>query len=339
MRTLLLYLCLALAGSAVADAEVPSATLDNGVLHAIVYLPDTSKGFYRGTRFDWSGVIANLTFAGHSYYGPWFTKQDPSVRDFIFKGPDIIAGSCSSITGPAEEFVSPLGFDQTTPGQTFVKIGVGVLRRPDDQKYDMFRQYQIVDSGQWTVEKRTDSIRFVQRLSDPKTGYAYLYTKELRVLPNKPVLAISHMLKNVGRLPIETNVYNHNFLVLDRQPTGPNFSIVMPFTIKPEGPIKQDLGEVTGNKILYRRPLQGTDVFTVHIGGFSQTPKDYDIRIENRRLGVGLRITGDHPLEKEELWSIRSILAIEPFVHLAVAPGETVKWSHSYRYYTLNKTQ
>jgi hypothetical protein len=38
-------------------------------LHATVYLPDAANGFYRETRFDWSGVIGDLTSAGHSYYG------------------------------------------------------------------------------------------------------------------------------------------------------------------------------------------------------------------------------------------------------------------------------
>ncbi len=96
-----------------------------------LYLPDATNGFYRGTRFDWSGVVADLQYAGHSYYGPWFTQTDPKVSDFVYRGAEIVAGPCSAITGPVEEFTA-LGYDEAKPGGTFLKIGVGMLRKPDD---------------------------------------------------------------------------------------------------------------------------------------------------------------------------------------------------------------
>jgi hypothetical protein len=338
---LCLTFILVAAGFGIAFAETPKATIDNGILHATVFLPDPVNGFYRGTRFDWSGVIGDLTFAGHSYYGPWFTKTDPTVRDFIFDGANITAGSCSAITGPSEEFVtqegSPLGFNRATPGQTFVKIGVGVLRKPDDKPYDTYRLYKIVDSGNWKVRAKSTSIEFAQQIVDKSSGYGYSYTKILRLEPGRPVLVIEHVLKNLGRLPIVTSVYDHNFLVLDHQATGPDFQIRFPFPIQSEKPIKADLGAIEGNRILYRKNLQGRDVFTVHVGGFNATPQDNDIRIENSRVGVGVRITGDQPLESEELWSIRSTVAMEPFIHMTVAPGKTFRWSYSYLYYTLGQ--
>jgi len=30
-----------------------------------LYLPDVRKGYYRATRFDWSGVVGSLKFKGH----------------------------------------------------------------------------------------------------------------------------------------------------------------------------------------------------------------------------------------------------------------------------------
>jgi hypothetical protein len=338
-RKLCLALGMAVMLSAITSAETPKATIDNGVLHATVYLPDAANGFYRGTRFDWSGVIGNLTFAGHSYYGAWFTKMDPTIKDFVFDGSDITAGSASAITGPAEEFVTEdgaaLGFKQAAPRQTFVKIGVGILRKPDDATYSSFRNYEIVDSGKWTVQTSSTSIQFTQKVVDKISGYGYLYTKILRLEPGQPILVIDHTLKNLGRLPILTNVYDHNFLVLDHQTTGPDFTVRLPFSITPEKPIKADLGAIDNDHILYRKNLEGKDVFTAKIGGFGIAPQDYDIRIENNHLGAGVRIRGDHPLFKEELWSIRSTLAMEPFIQLNAAPGATIHWSYSYLYYTL----
>ena len=48
-----------------------------------VFVPDAQKGFYRATRFDWSGAIGDMEFAGHHIYHPWFQTVDPAVRDFL----------------------------------------------------------------------------------------------------------------------------------------------------------------------------------------------------------------------------------------------------------------
>src|SRR5690348_18249445 len=82
----------------------PQTTLSNGALNATIYLPDADKGFYRGTRFDWAGVIGSLEYKGHNYYGPFFEKFDPSVRDVVIGDP-IEAGVNSAASGPVEEFI------------------------------------------------------------------------------------------------------------------------------------------------------------------------------------------------------------------------------------------
>jgi hypothetical protein len=50
-------------------------------LRAKVYVPDGEKGFYRGIRFDWAGVMESLEYKGHGYFGPFFEKFDPAVSD------------------------------------------------------------------------------------------------------------------------------------------------------------------------------------------------------------------------------------------------------------------
>ena len=93
----------------------PQAEIANASLQVKLYLPDAEHGFYRGTRFDWSGVVADLQYTGHSYYGPWFTATDPKIPDFIYKGSDIVAGPCSAITGPVEEFTPASGSTRPSP--------------------------------------------------------------------------------------------------------------------------------------------------------------------------------------------------------------------------------
>jgi hypothetical protein len=322
----------------IGNAQQPEATIRNGVITAKLYLPDRQNGFYRGTRFDWSGIIASLEYAGHNYYGPWFTKTSPTVHDFIYDGPDIVTGPASSITGPSEEFFTNdkgLGFDDAAPGATFLKIGVGVLRRPDAGKYDQFHSYELVDPGKWHVSVKPQSVEFTQQVMDPASGYGYLYKKTVRLVPGKPQMLIEHSLKNIGKRPIDSSVYDHNFLVLDKQPISPDFVVTLPFDIQPTRPIKSTVGAVEKNRITYRKQLEEKDRFATAFTGFGPTSKDYDITIENQKVGVGMNIKGDRPLESEELWSIRSILAMEPFIHMSIKPGETFQWKYTYLYYTL----
>ena len=322
------------------NSEPPHAEITNGVLRVGLYLPDGKKGFYRGTRFDWSGVIHRLEYKGHNYYGPWFTKTDPKVLDFIFKGDDIIAGPCSAITGPVEEFSSgekALGFDEAKPGGTFIKIGVGVLRRPDKQAYSPYRLYEIVNGGKWGIRTQSDSVEFTQELSDPASGYGYRYTKTVRLVNGKPEMTLEHAMENTGKRTIETSVYDHNFLVLDKQPVGPDFVVTVPFTIHAQHVEGAELARIAGHQFTYRRQLNGRETVSAQFSGFGKTPADYAITIENQKAGAGMKIIGDRPLSSENLWSIRSILAMEPFIEMAIQPGKTFTWKYDYTYYTLNQ--
>ena len=100
-----LFVEFALAGAVAAMAAGPPvAEISNGKISATVYLPDPVNGFYRGTRFDWSGVVRSLEANGHSYYGPWFTKRSETVRDFIYDGEDIVAACKAGRRLPLIEF-------------------------------------------------------------------------------------------------------------------------------------------------------------------------------------------------------------------------------------------
>ncbi len=52
------------------DTPFPEAQISNGQIRAKLYLPDARRGFYRSTRFDWSGVIASLEYNGHQVLRP-----------------------------------------------------------------------------------------------------------------------------------------------------------------------------------------------------------------------------------------------------------------------------
>ncbi len=333
LTTILLTLTLGVAGA----AEIPQIEIANKQLHAKLYLPDAQSGFYKAARFDWSGVIYSLEFQGHNFYGPWFTKGDPTVRDFSYKDSDIVVGLASAMTGPAEEFQKPLGYDTAKAGGTFVKVGVGVLRKPDDTAYNFGKSFELVDSGKWKIASGADFVTFTQTINDAESGYGYLYTKTIRLTNGKSQMTIEHSLRNTGRLPIVTNVYDHNFLVLDGMGPGPDYTITVPFEIKPTRAPNADFAEVRGTQAVYKKAVENQDRVAFGLQGFGSDAKDYDFRIEHRKAGVGMRITGDRPLSNASVWSIRSVLAVEPFIDIAADPGKEFTWKYTYDYYALPK--
>ena len=52
-------------------------------------------------------------------------------------------------------------------------------------------------------------------------------------------------------------------------------------------------------------------------------------------MGAGMKIEGNRPLLRASLWSIRTVMAVEPFVDIVVEPGAEFTWQSVYEYYTL----
>jgi hypothetical protein len=339
-KTSLMAACLVpIAGVCSSAGSPPSVEITNGHLRVRLFLPDAKTGFYRGTRFDWSGVIGSLQYSGHEFYPPWFQRTDPAVHDFEYRGGEIVAGPCTALTGPSEEFVQALGYEEASSGGHFLKIGVGVLRKPDNAKYDIFHLYDLVDSGKWTFQNAPDAVTFRQELADQPTGFGYSYQKTVSLVKDSPKLILEHRLRNTGRRAIQTSAYNHNFLYVDRQPPGPGVSITVPFQIQASPAPDPKLARVRANRIEYLKPLSGEERVYFAISGFGQDSKDSDIRVEYERLGVGVRITSDRPLSRAALWSIRAPLSIEPFIDISLEPGAEFTWRTTYEYYTLATSQ
>ena len=325
MRLALLVASILLLSSGLMAAQAPQAAISNGVIQAKLFLPDPEQGYYRGTRFDWSGVISSLQYKGHEYFGQWFENYDPKIHD--------------AITGPVEEYLTNeagLGYDEAKTGGTFVRIGVGVVRKPEEKAYRRFETYEIVDTGKWGVKKGVDWIEFTHELKD-SSGYAYVYTKKVRLVQSRPQLVLEHALRNTGKRRIETRQYNHNFFVIDQQPTGPDFVVKFPFDVRAKEEMK-GMAKVGGRVLEYLSELEkGQSVFT-DLEGFGTDSGDYDLRIENRKVGAAVRITGDQPLVKLYFWSIRRTLCPEPYIQLKIAPGQTAKWKIGYEFYTTPST-
>jgi hypothetical protein len=96
----------------------------------------------------------------------------------------------------------------------------------------------------------------------------------------------------------------------------------------------QSLASTQGNKLVYSKVLEGSECFQTSFTGFGADARDNDIRIENKRAGAGVHVTGDRPLTRFGYWSIRTVLAPEPYIDLNIEPGQQFAWTYTYDYYT-----
>lgn len=316
MRYPLLLLVLAV-GSPAPAADYPKLSLSNDALSLTVYLPDAAAGFYRGTRFDWAGVVGHARFAGHTVFGPWKDKHDPANFD--------------DIVGPVEEFgtEAPLGYADAKPGETFVKIGVGELVKPKEEKYRFSHRYEIAKPGSWEVTSTPSAVTFKQTIL-AKSGYGYRYVKRVELEPAG--FRIAHELTNAGTKSLATDYYNHNFFNVDNDPVGPNYRVTLPAppTARDASGRYDELVAVRdGRTLTFAGPLDRGYVYAVLDGQAGATGP---ITFAHAPSGLTMTAEADAPLDKVRFWATQRTVCPEPFVAVSLKPGESKAWAVRYTF-------
>ena len=300
--------------------------IGNGLLTAKVYPPGENE-LYRGTRFDHAGVVFHVTYRGQDYDTYWFDRfvADPAVTA---KQPPYVETSCCAVSGPVEEFAA-VGFDEAGMGGRFLKPGIGIFTRDNDDPA-RFPTLPALNEGVRTFRATKNSAFFVQTIDDPKSGYGYRYEKTVTLVPGKAQMTISHVMTNTGSKPIDTTVYCHNFLTLS--PGNEHLVITAPFTWQALDELQPEFVKLDGKAVRYIAPLPKGVTTQSLMSGFNGEASDYDFTITNTATGFGQRIRGDQPLAQINFWSIGTNVSWEPYVAIALKPGQTKRWTYTYDY-------
>ena len=300
-----------------AAMEYPKIELDNALIRVSIFLPDAELGYYRGTRFDWSGIIERVDYADHRFYAPLHSQHDPLRHD--------------SVSGPAEEFAmfNPMGFAEAEAGESFVKIGVGLLAKSSDDEYRFNGDYRLIRAGEWDIEHGPDRVSFAQDLAGER-GWAYRYRKTIHLNPGQPELVIEHRLENAGTKTIDINHYNHNFTIIDDVPFGPEYDVEFPFATAE--PVSIDnLAWFRANAIEVEQPLQDKSLWIPVFEG--SDPGSYNAAlVRNRKSGAAVEFRGDTPITRMVFWAVERAACPEPFIDIHLAPGQSQQWSSRYRF-------
>jgi len=297
--------------------DYPKAEISNNDIKVKLYLPDEKKGYYTSTRFDWSGIIYDLEYKGHSYFGSWIPNPNPlSFTDKL---------------GPVDVF-SPILHSSNESGDKLIKIGIGLVASPSDNPYHEKTKAVILDSGTWSITKENSRIQFTHKLNaDP---FAYEYTKNIQLTRNEPEFVLTHTLKNTGTKPLKTSVYNHNFIVIDQKSVGKGFEITFSKSVSGSKIKNSGFTKVVDNKIVFTKDFSKYDhINSRSISGYADKSSPFECTIINHLTGAGLTIKGDQPISKLALWSYYKTISPEPFTSIEIKPGEIFSWNYHYTFF------
>ena len=298
----------------------PAAEKETIQLHSSRLAVEISQpgSAYHGTRFDWTGFITQVTLdgvAGHTFCVP--ESYQPG------KGTGGI-GLCGEFG-----IDQPFGFEAARPGDLFPKLGIGLLRRPDEKPYDFFRTYEIAQTFPVEVESGPDRASFSVAPLECG-GYAVHLVKTIRVQENS--LEITYQLENTGQKSLVTNEYVHNFVGIDRQPLGPDYRLRLPNPVRydPQAAFGMEPVAVQGNEIGFTSTPQKDFYFRPLGFGRSAEPQ-WEIRLQSS--GVGLRETDHFSPARVAVWGTAHVISAEIFVAIALQPGETQTWARRFEFF------
>ena len=300
-------------------SQYPQAEIANDHVTMKLMLPDFEKGSYRATRFEWSGIISSLKYKGHEYFEYWKTTHDPLIHE--------------DLSGPVESSNMPgLGYDEAKPGGKFIRLGIGILERPDDKPHEIFKTYKILDHGEWEVKKGKDWISFQQSLSSD-IGYRFVYTKKIELKSDEPGFRIIHILENKGDKTIEIDQYNHNFFIIDGAGSGPSIEVEFPYAISTENDLSGKM-LIDGSMLKFSKDFEKGETIWMELNGYSDDLDDHLVTVRNIKSGAGVKLSIDKPLSKMVFWACQTTYCPENFIMLNIEPGATDTWISDYTLFT-----
>jgi hypothetical protein len=284
--------------------------LKNEFISIKVELPFEGYSF---PRFDQSGKITAVSFKGKQITG----IEKRGAKDGKHGG-----------RGLFNEFGidNLLGFDQTPVGDWCHKIGVGLLQK-DTKKYHFLHPYKTNPCDFLTSHANTSiTIKCIGQLHH---GFGYELTKEILLLANG--FEIRYQLKNTGEKVIKTNEYCHNFLSINENTIGSDYTLRFPFNIQrlPEAenvnPEKKI--QLRQSEIIFTNALSKEFFFSDLSGGESVMAL-WEVRDLKNKISVSE--TGNFKTQRFNLWGNKNAICPELFIDIDVAPGKTQQWKRMY---------
>lgn len=274
---------------------------------------------YRGTRFDWTGQIVQITYLNKHTFCTSEKLNEPSNKN---QG-----------QGLYNEFGidMPVGYDECRTGEKFPKIGVGKLTKESDSRYDFFYHYPL-EPYSFTHTVKTSEVSFSCK-SHSNDDYAFHLEKTVQL--DEDSFSIHYSLLNTGKKEIRTNEYVHNFLAINNKPVDEKYQLYFPFRLIPEKfGFSLNPGNVVqfGDRWFTWKAVPDAPFF------FSKLNADYHglgtWSLSHKEEKVGVSESTNFKFQKINLWGASHVISPEIFAPVTVSPGKKLSWVRQYQFFT-----
>jgi len=301
-------------GRPLTEAEIKAGefTIQSGRLKATLMVPDQPSSAYAGQRFECGGVVLQVTLDGkHTFLG----KEPRGER---------LGG-----VGLIEEIGigAAVSYEDAKVGEPFLKLGVGLLKRPERPDYFFFDPFEVAERFPWRVTVRPDLATFVQE-GKPFKGTAYRYEKHIVLDPKEPVLRIEHYLTNTGEKPIASDQYCHDFFAFDGAPPGPDYVVTTSFPLTVDIAPKPPMA-VSGRTLAFTEMVKAGTY--ARFRGVADSRGEH-FRIRNQANGLEVVVSGDFPVSTFAYYADPLAASPEAYCALSIRPGETFRWTRTYTF-------
>ncbi|MDA9295037.1 hypothetical protein N9Q22_00025 [bacterium] len=274
---------------------------------------------YSCTRFDWTGKISQLKFQ--------------NIPLTTIENTDLINTACFG-KGFYNEFGidTPLGFHETAIGGWFHKIGIGLLKKENEQY--LFHKKYAVKPAKFSVSTEANAV-IIHCTSEAFNGYSYKLTKEIKLYSSS--FTIKYTLHNTGEKEIVTDEYVHNFMATDNALKGKEYALEFPFKLEPplfdETVNTEQKVTIGSNRITFEETPKEQFFFSNLSGGKLENAA---WTLLNSNTKIGIQETGNFQTNKMNVWGWGHVISPELFFKINIKAGKALEWTRTFEVFKIN---
>lgn len=241
--------------------------------------------------------------------------------------------------------VGVLGYDRADVGDSFLKIGVGELRKITDQPYDFSKSYPLLDRADLSVRREGEHrvvVTTEDRLADNRYAYRLVETYDIDRALGTVVLTC--VLTNLGAEPFEFEHYAHNFFAFNGHGLDPAYTLdtdfgFVPTIIDGNGNGNGDKGPGP-NEVMHEvavafnmAPHRARTAKVWYLESDTiQSPAANVVRLTHADLPHVVEVRGDFPVSRFAIYADRHAVCPEVFHRDHLRPNQTATWALTYRF-------
>jgi hypothetical protein len=274
---------------------------------------------YKGSRFDWNGLVVGASFRGVSLLG----QEKPLFQ----RNPAVFGRGLHNEFG----IKKCIGYDDCAVGEWFPKIGTGWLKK-DEKPYFFYTRYEMDPLRfAFDVNGKTEAVFFCE--SGERNGYAYRYTKKITL--EETSFRIFYTLENCGEKKLESDEYVHNFLCIGNRRMDEGYSLAFPWVLDPSRFIETKNPDGNISVAGDRLDVTGECEDQFYFGGLSEGVEEKDGLAASWTLADSVRkiqISEKSSFAPSgvHVWGWKSVICPEVFFPFSIEKGNIVSWERVY---------